>query len=190
MFAFIGSAAASPIYGVGFCGSFDNPAPNPSLSGTFACPSAASLGITDVTSEFVVYNSDYSSGLAPSVMIETDWTFGGATFFYPTDTTTSSGTSTSNPAVGGSGVDNPLIDLPPVVLAGLYDNATVLGTPIVGFLNQAVTGTALEATGYAEVVYFGTGGTDSPVPEPGLISLVGGALLGVCLYRRKKAVTT
>lgn len=181
----LAAGASATTIGVGMCGSFDNAFPNTTFSGSFTCPSAAALGITDVTSEYIVYDSDYSNGLDATVSIETDWTFSGVTAAFSTDTTTSSGASNSNPAVSSDGLTlNPLMNLPPIVLAGFYDNVTGFGTPTVSFKNIADMGQALQATGYAEVVY-----VSSPVPEPATIPIVGGALLALCFYRRKKQVT-
>jgi hypothetical protein len=42
----IGSASATTYYVVGTCGRFSNPAPNAVLSGTWVCPSAASLAVS------------------------------------------------------------------------------------------------------------------------------------------------
>jgi hypothetical protein len=179
------AGASATTIGVGICGSFSNPYPNSTFSGSFVCPSAASLGITDVTSEYIVYDSDYSSGLTLTQSIETEWTFSGVTAAFSTDTTTSNGGSVSTPAVSSDGLTlNPLVNLPPMVLAGFYDTVTGLGTPTIGYQNMAVIGGALEATGYAEVVY-----VSNPVPEPATIPVVGGALLALCFYRRKKQVT-
>jgi hypothetical protein len=180
------SASASTIDTVGFCGSFTDPEADQivGINGIFVCPSAASLGVTNpVVGEFIVYDSDYSSGLNSSVSVETDWVFSGVTAAFSTDTTTSTGAGTSNPAVSSDGLTlNPLINLPSTVLAGFYDIVTGFGTPSVFFDNRVDTGQALQATGYAEVVY------ETATPEPASIPVVGGALLAAFLYRRKKLV--
>ena len=143
------------------------------------------MGVSDVTGEYIVYNSEYSNGLLPNVSITTNWVFSGVTAGFSTDTTTSTGNSNSNPAVSTDGLTlNPFLLGPPFVLAGFYDTVTGFGTPTVSYQNQAVDGFALDATGYAEVVY-----VSSPTPEPAMIPVVGGALLALCFYRRKKQVT-
>jgi hypothetical protein len=141
----IASASASTIFEVGFCRSFSNPSPNNPLSGTFVCPSAASLGITTpLVGEFINYESDYSNGMASTVTTETDWAFSGGTAAFATDTTTSTGGSVSNPAESSDGHPlNPLINLPPILLAGFHNNVTVFGTPTAGFTNKADIGSAV-----------------------------------------------
>jgi len=128
--------------------------------------------------------------MASNVSIETDWSFTGVTAAFSTDKTTATGGANSTTTVSSDGLTlNPLLDLPPVLLAGFYDDVTGFGTPTVSWSNKADTGTALEATGYAEVVYAMNVTGLNPVPEPATIPIVGGALLALCVYRRKKQVT-
>jgi hypothetical protein len=183
----IASVSANPVEVVGLCGFFDNPYPNSTASGSFTCPTAASLGITDVTSEYVVYDSDYSNGVAASVNIQTMWSFSGVTLAFSSDTTTVTGSSSSTGVVSSDGLAlNAFVAGPPSVLAGFYDVVTSLGTPTVSYSNAAFRGAALQATGYAEVVY-----VSSPVPEPNMIPMVAAAasLLAVCWFRGRKSVT-
>jgi hypothetical protein len=181
----IGSASATTYYGVVNCGSFSNPAPNSPLSGTWVCPTAATLGISNVSSETLVYNSDYSNGEASNVTTSTTWTFAGATLQFGADTTTSTGGSNSNPAVSTDGLTiQPLTNLPPVVLAGFYDTASAFGTITVNWTNSATVGSAVQATGYAQVIYDYS--VTSSSPEPVSMLLLGSGLLGLSFIGRKK----
>jgi hypothetical protein len=181
-------ASASTIYVAGLCGFFDNPGTGG--SGSFTCPTAASLGVTDVAAEFIVYTSDYSNGMNSSVSVETDWTISGVTAQFSTDTTTATGAFNSTLITSSDGNTlNPLITLPTstMVLAGFYDNVFGFGTPTISYVNKTDTGSDLAQTGYAEVVY-AMNIVASPVPEPGLIPVAGAGLLALVLYRRKKTV--
>jgi hypothetical protein len=186
-----GSASAATFYVVGMCGNFNesntNTPPNGG-SGSWICPSAASLGITGsltVASEFLVYDSDYSNGLSPAVTTVTNWSFSGATLAWTTDTTTVTGTSGSNSYTSARGATvNPLTNLPPIVLAGYYDTISGFGTPTVNWTTQATVGSALQGTGYAEVVY--DYNVTSATPEPFSLVLLGGGLLALSVVGRKK----
>ena len=175
-----GSASAMILSFVGTCGSFSNPAPNSPMSNTWVCPSAAALGdLGVVAAEYVVYNSDYSSGLDSAVTTVTNWSFSGTTFAFATDTTTSTGGPTSTPAVSTDGLAfNAISDLPPLLLAGFYDVAESLpfGTPTINWTNDATVGSAIEATGYAQVVYVTNSNTIPAIPEPDSMWLVGAGL--------------
>jgi hypothetical protein len=192
------SASAATVYVVGQCVTstsvfgFNNPAPNPTISGTFFCPTAASLGLgsTTITTEFLVYNSDFSNGLSPAIVETTNYTIsGGATTFAVTsDTLTSTGNANigSTSAVCSSGLTyNNFTNIPPIILSGCYDNATggtLGGAVTVGYTNAFPTGNALQGTGYAEIVYDYSTGT----PEPVSMILLGSGLLAVSLIGRKK----
>src|SRR5579863_3671872 len=100
-----GTAGASTLYYTGLCGEFFAGVTSNTLSGTWECPTAAALGVAaPVSAEFLVYDTDYSSGLAASVTTVTNWTFGGAGFAFPTDTTTVTGASSSGLAVSSDGL--------------------------------------------------------------------------------------
>jgi hypothetical protein len=184
----VGSASATTYYVVGTCGSFNNPAPNSPTTGSWTCPTAASLGITGaltVASEFINYSSDYSSGLAGAVTTVTNFSFSGATLAFSTDTLTSTGGSNSNSATSTDGLTiNQLQSLPPIVLAGFYDVASTFGTVTVNYTNQATQGSALQATGYAQVVY--DYNVTSGTPEPVSMLLFGSGLLAVSIVGRRK----
>jgi len=188
----IGSSAfGATFYVVGTCGSFNESftnTPPDGGSGTWVCPSAASLGVSGsltVASEFLVYDSDYSSGLSPTVTTVTNWTFSGATLAWTTDTTTTTGTSGSNSYTSAQGATvNPLATLPPTVLAGYYDTISGFGTPTVNWTTQATVGSALQGTGYAQVVY--DYNVTSATPEPFSMVLLGGGLLALSVVGRKK----
>lgn len=185
----MGSASAATFFVAGICGSFSNPSPNSPSTGTFVCPSAASLGVTgslSVASEFLVYNSDFSNGLTGTVQTVTNWSFSGATFTFAADTTTSTGGSNSTPAVSTDGLTlNPLTNFPPIVIAGFYNTITGFGTPTVNWTNQATVGQAVQATGLAQIVYdYNVQSTG--VPEPVSMVLFGGGLLALSIIGRKR----
>jgi hypothetical protein len=191
-FALAINASAATYYVVGTCGSFSNGFPNPTTSGTWVCPTADSLGVNGgltVASEFLSYNSSYSSGLDSTVTTQTTWAFSGAGFAFNADTTTSTGGSVANPAVSTDGLTlNPLTSLPPTVLAGFYNTVSTFGTPTVNWTNQATTGSALQATGYAQVVYDYNIVQTTGTPEPVSILLLGAGLLVLSQVKRKASV--
>jgi hypothetical protein len=189
-FMMVANVSAATMYVVGTCGTFSNPAPNSPLSGTWVCPTAASLGITGsitLASEFVSYDSDYSNGLNASVTTVTKWSFTGAGLAFATDTTTSTGGGNSSPAISSDGLTlNPFVSLPPVLLPGFYNNVGIpFGTVTVNWTNQATVGSAIQATGYAQIVYdYNT--VVAGTPEPVSMLLLGSGLLAVSLIGRKK----
>ncbi len=187
-FMIAGNAFGGVAYVVGTCGTFSNPAPNSPLTGTWVCPTAASLGISGsltVASEFVSYDSDYSNGLNSSVTTVTKWAFSGAGLAFAADTTTSTGSGSSGPAVSSDGLTlNPFQVLPPVLLAGFYNNASSFGTVTVNWTNSATVGSAIQATGYAQIVY--DYNTPNTSPEPVSMLLFGTGLLTLSLVGRKK----
>jgi len=196
-FMMVGSASATTYYVVGTCGSFTNN--GSSLSGTWTCPTAASLGITGgltVASEFVNYESDWSSALTNNVNYSTQFAFTGATLAFANDTVTSTcaASGCSNGSAGPVSTDglslNALTNNPNgwqtggTVLAGFYDAVSSFGTITVNWTNTANSGSALAATGYAQVVY--DYNVTSSTPEPVSMFLLGGGLLGVSLLGRRK----
>jgi hypothetical protein len=193
-FMMVGSASATTYYVVGTCGTFSNAAPNAALSGSWTCPSAASLGITGgltVASEFVNYSADYSNGLANNVTTVTNYSFSGAGLAFSTDTLTSTGGSNSNGAVSTDGLTSNILTTTPngwvsggVVLAGFYDNASTFGTVTVNYTNQATVGSALQATGYAQIIY--DYNVTSSTPEPVSMMLFGSGLLALSIVGRRK----
>ena len=179
----LGASAFASTYVAALCGSFSDPYPNPPISGSWSCPSAASLLLPTYNTEFIVYESDYSSGVSTPVTETTTWNFVGGTFTFSTDTVTTSGQSNSASIVSTDGLTfNPAVTLPPsvILLPGFYDVATTLGTPTVNWTAQSTTGGALGFTGYAEVVY------GLATPEPASLSFLGLALVGGLLFARKK----
>jgi hypothetical protein len=190
----VGNASATTYYVVGTCGTFSEPpstTPANSGSGTFVCPTAASLGVTGsltVASEFVDYDSDYSSGLSTTVTTVTNWTFTGATFAWGADTTTVTGTGGSNSYTSTQGASlNPLTNLPPIVLAGFYDNVSAFGTPTISWTTQATVGSAVAGTGYAEVIYdYNVISGGSGTPEPVSMLLLGTGLAAIFLLRTRR----
>lgn len=194
----VSSASAATLYVVGLCETaggtfgFTNPNPNTPISGSWTCPTAASLGVSPtVTSEFIVYDGDYSSGLTTPVTETTNFGLtglGGANFAFATDTITTTGQSSSQSITCVSGgTFNQSTNLPPGVLSGCYDNATsgTLGAgATVLYTNTFNSGTALSGTGYAEIVYDYS--VTSGTPEPVSMLLLGGGLLGLSIIGRKK----
>jgi hypothetical protein len=181
---FAGQASASTVFGVGICGTFSNGLPNAPLSGTWTCPTAARLGISGVTTEVLVYNSDYSSGVTTSVTDTTDFTFTSAAGFqWASDNLTSTGGGNSTGAVCSSGaaLNATTSVFGPLVLSGCYDSAlSGFGAPVtVSFVNTFV-GNAIQGTGYAEIIY---GGDSAPLstPEPAssFLFLAGITFLGL-----------
>ena len=79
----VANASAGSIYTVATCGAFSNPAPNYPQSGTWVCPTAASLGVINPVAEYIVYNSDYSNGEAGTVVATTSWTFSARLCCFP-----------------------------------------------------------------------------------------------------------
>jgi len=184
-------ASAATVYVVGLCGTFSNPLPNTTISGSWTCPTSASLGIVQpLVAEFIVYNSDYSNGVTPSVTETTHFTFTtGATLQWTSDILTTTGAANSNPATCSSGATlNPLTTaFGPVVLAGCYDNATAGfgGSVTVNYTNSFPLGNAVQGTGYSEIVYaYNT--TTTSTPEPVSMVLLGSGLLGFSLLGRKR----
>jgi hypothetical protein len=191
---------ATPTFG------FSNPAPNNLLTGQWVCPSFATLeadfGISGsnivLASEFVNYNSDYSNGEATTVVDVSNYSLSGAGLQFLADTLTSTGGGNSTPAVSTDGLTplnglNPAIPVgnqvnltdPTVLLSGFYDNVTgAFGAVTINFTNQATTGSALQTTGYAQVVY--DYNVTSSTPEPVSMALFGGGLLALSLIGRKK----
>lgn len=189
----VSTASANTIYLVGLCGTFSNPAPNSALTGSWTCPTAAGLGLGSniIVGEFVSYDSDYSSGFNPTVSTQTAFGVSSTTpFALTSDTLVSTGASLSTPATCGAGGNpNALTTVPgpsgPVVLlAGCYDTAspTFGNAVIINYTNMATTGSALQATGYAQIVYEYSNG----IPEPGTMALIGGGLIAVSLVRRRR----
>ena len=188
---FAAPASATTVYGVGLCGIFGNPLPNNTLNGSWTCPTPANLGIVQpLVGEFIVYNSDYSNGVTPSVTETTQFTFTtGATLQWTSDILTTTGTSNSNPATCSSGATlNPSTTaFGPLTLAGCYGNAIAGfgGSVTVNYTNSFLTGNAVQGTGYSEIVYvYNT--TIPSTPEPVSMVLLGSGLLGFSLLGCKR----
>jgi len=191
---------AGSVFGV------SNPAPNLPVSGTWICPSFASLetafGISNsnivLASEFISYDSDYTNGEAASVTTTTTFALSGAALAFTTDTLTSTGSGNSTPAVSTDGLTplngvNPAIPIgnhlnpsdPSILISGFYDNVTgSFGAVTINFTNQATQGSAVASTAYAQVVY--DYNVTSATPEPVSMALFGGGLLALSLIGRKK----
>jgi hypothetical protein len=94
------SASAATIVSVS-CGSFDFGGTGG--SGTFVCPTLSSIdnGGTPIAEE-IIYNQDYSNGLANPTTTQTIFGF-SAGAANASDTLTSTGGSSSNPATSGDG---------------------------------------------------------------------------------------
>jgi hypothetical protein len=141
-----------------------------------------------VTSEEILYYSDYSNGLSTTVDVTTLFTFSGFAA-NASDTLTSLGGSNSTPATSGDGASfSPLNPGPPVTIAG-FINAYTLPTDVVtiNYTNTCVSGCAVAQTGIAQLVFSYTPAVVGS-PEPGSMMLLGSGLLAAGLLGRKKLV--
>jgi hypothetical protein len=167
---------------VAFCGQFSNPQGG---SFTWTCPTAAQANLPGATSEYLVYESDYALGTTSSVTAVATWTFTGPGLTYTSDTTTTTGGSFSISQVSSNHLTfNPLTDLPPVELAGFYDPASSIGTITVTVSDSFTQGGAVNATGYAEIVYDQS--SAPAVPEPTSVGLFATVVAASALLMKRK----
>src|SRR5580698_11364319 len=159
-----GYASAEPYFS-GICGLI-----GAAGSGTFACPSYASLGGTlPVTAEFLVEDSNYALGLGGPGSLVTNFSYTGGPAQFATDTVTSTGAA----GFGGTPVSSNLgsLESPNATTgadAGFYDNVnSPFGTVTVSYTTTA-NAAAQGIAAYVQVVY-----SDATVPEPASLLLCG-----------------
>ncbi len=166
---------------VGLCTLFFVPGNTTTSSGSGTCPSAAALGVGPVASEYVIYDSGYSSGLSlGNNTSQTVFTITGTGVAHPTDTVTASNGAGSPATTNSLGLPLNGVLFPGVaVLPGFVELMSNLNTPTITFSNSFPANSVLASTGYAEVVY----SNDAVVvsPEPVSMALFGSGLLALCV---------
>jgi len=179
-------ASATTMTAVGQCAAFSYSSfPN---STAISCPSFTSLagaGSTFAGTEYLVYESDYSSGTVTPVSEISTFSFGSG-FTNTADTLTSTGGSNSSGAVSTDSATFQTYQTgPPAILSGFTDSITgVSYVQASGTESTAFTsGGALGVTGYVYVV---ATYTTSATPEPATMALTGGALVLVASFRRRR----
>jgi hypothetical protein len=181
------SASAATIVSVS-CGSFDFGGTGG--SGTFVCPTLSSIdnGGTPIAEE-IIYNQDYSNGLANPTTTQTIFGF-SAGAANASDTLTSTGGSSSNPATSGDGAAFVALSVgPPAEPAGFVDLYTTISNAItVTYTNSYVAGSSLATTGFAQLVFSYNPAVQGSAPEPGSMMLLGSGLVAAGILGRKKLV--
>jgi hypothetical protein len=189
------SASAGTVDISVLCGAVTNATPATPTTGSYLCPTYASLGIgggATLASEFISYNSDYSIPGPNGATVVANWSIfaaGGSPVQYATDTITSTGTSLgSNPGVcssTGNAVNSAQLLNGAVVPTGCYNT---IGSPYGQVsINYTQTVTAGAATGDSVSVYVVFDyNTSSAAPEPVSMLLMGGGLLGLSIIGRKR----
>ncbi len=177
----VGNASASTVYISGFCGII-----SAAGSGSFSCPSYASLGGTlPVAGELLVEDSNYALGVGGAGSLITTFTYTGGPAAFVSDTVTSTGAA----GFGGTPTSANLGSLHAPnattgATAGFYDNvASPFGTVTVNYTTTA-NAAAQGISAYVQVVY--DYNVASATPEPVSISLFGGGLLVLSVLVRKK----
>jgi hypothetical protein len=180
------SASAATVVSV-TCGSFSFAGTGG--SGSWVCPTLSSLdnGGT-VTSEEIIYGSDYSNGLSNTMQVQTVFTFSGSTPTNAADTLTSTGGTNSSQATSADLAAFQALNLgPPPTPAGYIDIYSAFANAItVGFNNTYVSGGSLGTTGFAQLVFTYNPAVQTSAPEPGSMMLLGSGLLAAGLIGRKK----
>jgi hypothetical protein len=201
-----GGAWAGTVTVASTCGTFSYSglSAGASTSGSWTCEGLGSIvsvpaNVTSV-SGYVVYDTDYSNGISPTVDETAMFSFSGFSGLesaaWLTDQVETTGTSSSNNTVSnteGAPFHAAVVGTP-FILAGFYDALTGLSTTTasdqsftVGYSSNFLSGFAVSGTGYAQVVY--TYSTDTtPTPEPVTYGLIGAALIGLGFVRRHKKV--
>jgi hypothetical protein len=179
-FLIAGHASAGTVYLPALCGLFVAAG-----SGTFACPTYASLGGTaPVAAEFLVEDSNYAIGANTSASLVTNFSYSGGPAQFTTDTVTSTGTP------GTSGIPSSLnlgsFEPPNAITgayAGFYDNVnSPFGTVTVNYTTTITNASGL--AGYVQVVY--AYNTPATTPEPVSLVLCGTGLLALALFAQRR----
>jgi len=183
---------ASAATAIVLCNSFSNPNPNNTTTYSWTCPGTAGLGTYSSISGYLILSGDFSNGLLGSITETTTFnmTYAGGAAGPATEVVTTTGNSSTGSAgptcanTGGAGaVVGPSGGLP-----GCIETLTGFSTSSIGIAVTnafAATGSALQGTGFAEVVYTYTPVT-SGTPEPISGLLFGSGLLAVALVGRKR----
>jgi hypothetical protein len=173
----VGHASAEPYFS-GTCGLI-----GAAGSGSFVCPTYASLGGTlPVTAEFLVEDSNYALGVGGPGSLVTNFSYTGGPAQFSSDTVTSTGAA----GFGGTPVSSNLGSLEPPnattgAFAGFYDNEnSPFGTVTVNYTTTA-NAAAQGISGYVQVVY-----SDATTPEPASLVLCGIGLLAFALFLRRR----
>jgi len=178
----VGHASAATFYVSGLCGFI-----NAAGSGSFVCPTYASLGgTTALASEFLVEDSNYALGVGGAGSLITNFAYTGG----PASTTSDTVTSTGAAGFGGTPTSASLGALNPPnagtgALAGFYDTVnSPFGTVTVNYTTTA-NAFAQGISGYVQVVYDYNVVQTTGTPEPVSMLLFGTGLLGLSMIGRR-----
>jgi len=178
----VGQASAATFYVSGVCGLI-----SAAGSGTFTCPTYASLGgALSVASEFLVEDSNYALGVGGAGSLITNFSFTGGPAQFTSDTVTSTGAA----GFGGTPTSALLGTLNPPnattgALAGFYDNVSSPYSTVTVNYTTTANAAAQGISAYVQVVYdynVTSGGT----PEPMSMLLFGSGLVALSVIGRKR----